>query len=331
MSSISLQMLAFVLFLFTSGSLLAQPSGESDQATIDTVKNHAGDDFTTESISGIDPRFKPVINRLVGDGWSRTWVEARFSDKRTKFIPKMVVIKTRMPNRSSSSSGSSAYKWMYAPDSDQACRDFLAKYSTIFDQAESKYGVDRQTIAALMRCETRHGSVTGSYHVFSVYASMSLMGESTFVNENTERARRELEGVKASSKYISGEVSRISSRGATRSKWAYRELLNLLKIDREGYTDAMAIYGSWAGAFGWSQFLPSSYLRRAVDGNGDGKIDLFNPNDAINSVANYLNKSGYTIGDNAKRRRAVRSYNQSTPYVESIIALADRVRSNSTR
>ncbi len=331
MSSTSLQMFAFILFLFTSGSLLAQPSAGSDQATVDTVKNHAGSDFTTESVSGIDPRFKPVINRLAAEGWSRAWLEARFADKRTKFIPKMVVIKTRMPGRSSSSSGSSAYSWMYAAESDQACRDFLAKYSSIFDQAESKYGVDRQTIAALMRCETRHGSVTGSYHVFSVYASMSLMGESNFVNENTERARRELTEVKASAKYINSEVSRISSRGATRSKWAYRELVNLLKIDREGYTDAMGLYGSWAGAFGWSQFLPSSYLRRAVDGNGDGKIDLFNPNDAINSVANYLNKSGYTIGDNAKRRRAVRSYNPSTPYVESIIALADRVRSNPTR
>jgi len=323
MSPLALQFLSLTLLLVSSGALLGQ-SHPPDHVRVDTVRTSAGADFTTERIVGIDERFSPVIDRLVRDGWSREFVNKCFADDRTAFIPRMVNIKTRTPG-SGKGLDWGAYSWVNTDESAQACRAFLAKYRAIFEKVETQYAVDRQTIAALMRCETRHGTITGDYHVFSVYASMALMNESTYVNGNVNRARRELSGIKASNAYVKNEVARIERRAASRSRWAYRELVNLLKIEREGYADACGIYGSWAGAFGWGQFLPSSYLRRAVDGNGDGKIDLYHPDDVIPSVANYLSKAGYRMNDDARRRRAIRSYNPSTPYVESIMALANRV------
>lgn len=321
LSPIALQLLALSIMLFSGGALVAQ-QGDSEQIRIDTVRTAAGGDFTVERSQGIDPRFRPVIERLVRDGWPLEFVTGRFADKRTVFIPRMVNIKTRMPGASGGESRA-AYAWVNTDESAQACQVFMRKYSGIFDMVETRYGVDRQTIAALMRCETRHGSVTGDYHVFSVYASMSLMNEREYVSRNVDRATRDL--ADASESYRKQEVARIRGRAASRSNWAYRELMNMLKIERAGYADACGIYGSWAGAFGWGQFLPSSYLRRAVDGDSDGKIDLYNPHDVIPSVANYLSKAGYRIGDDARRRRAIRSYNPSTPYVESIIGLAARV------
>ncbi len=294
-----------------------------EEIAIDTITTIAGSSFVVEKSSGIDKRFEPVMQRLIKAGWSEEFVAARFKDKRMVFIPKMAIVK---PRSASSSSGSSAYAWMDTRESAIACKEFLGKYSAIMAQAEQRYGVDRETIAALMRCETRHGTVTGDYHVFSVYASMALMTEPRFLNESLEQGEQTLKARKESKGKVDSELDWIKSRATSRSKWAYKELVNLLKIDREGHAEAMSLYGSWAGAFGWSQFLPSSYLRRAVDGNGDNKIDLFDPHDAIHSVANYLNKAGYKIGNETSRQKAIRSYNNSTAYVNSIIALSERVR-----
>jgi len=292
-------------------------------AKIDTVTPHVGSSFTIEKITGLDPRFVPVVKRLVQDGYREDWVASHFTDKRTVFIPKMTVVK--VPSGAAVSERS-AYAWVNTKESADACLAFIDKYKAVMEQAEQKYGVDKETIAALMRCETRHGSVTGDYHVFSVYASMALMDEKPFITKSVERARQDLSDRKASDSEINSRLQWIRNRAASRSKWAYKELTNMLKIDQGGHADALSIYGSWAGAFGWSQFLPSSYLSRAVDGNGDTKIDLFSAPDAIHSVANYLSKAGYKIGDFASRRRAIFSYNNSSAYVESIMGLAGRLK-----
>ncbi|MEO5930123.1 MAG: lytic murein transglycosylase [Candidatus Kapaibacterium sp.] len=324
MSPFAFQLFALTLLLLSGGHAAGQQ--DTSIVRIDTLKPNVGSAFTVEKIDGrVDPRFRRLIKRLADDGWPEQWVVARFTDKRTVYIPKMAVVKPRKEG-ASITSDHSAYAWVNTEESALACKTFIAKYEPIMAEAEKRYGVDKETIAALMRCETRHGTVTGDYHVFSVYASMALMGEPSVVDTMVSRAKQQLTVEKASAKWIASEAERIRNRADNRSSWAYKELVNMLKIDRSGSADALSIYGSWAGAFGWSQFLPSSYLRSAVDGNGDHKIDLFNPADAIHSVANYLSKAGFKIDNAASQAKAIRSYNNSGPYVESIMALAARVR-----
>ena len=65
---------------------------------------------------------------------------------------------------------------------------------------------------------------------------------------------------------------------------------------KEG-TDPLALRGSYAGAMGYGQFMPSSFTKYAVDFDGDGHIDLWNPRDAIGSVANYFKQHGWVSGD----------------------------------
>jgi membrane-bound lytic murein transglycosylase B len=293
----------------------AQP----ENVAVDTVYTRAGSPFSTESRAGADSRFEPVIKTLVGNGWPEQWVRAHFTDTRTVFIPKLVNIGIRKK-----SSGVNHYTWMDTKESADACLTFIEKYRPILERAESTYGVDKETLASLLRCETRHGEVTGDYHVFSVYASLALVDQPDYLENNFDKAKAQLG--KAKKGVVDSQLAYIRSRSESRAKWAYRELDNLLKMEREAHVDMMGLYGSWAGAFGWSQFLPSSFLLRAVDGDGDGKIDLFNPADAINSAANYLSKAGYRIGDASSQRRAIRNYNNSTDYVNSIMALARRVR-----
>ncbi len=321
----SLSLLGIAAALLAGTSACAQDAAleDSTQAIrIDTITPSMGSSFVVEKAPGLDRRFITLVNRLAKEGWQAEWVTARFTDKRTVFIPRMSIVKPR----SKSGSDKSAYAWVNTSESAEACRAFMAKYQTILDEAQQRYGVDARTIAALLRCETRHGTVTGNFHVFSVYASMALMDQPSFLLESIRRAKETMKARNASDSEIASEVAWIRSRAESRSKWAYKELVNMLKIEQRGLTDALGIYGSWAGAFGWAQFLPSSYLLRAVDGNGDKKVDLFTPADAIHSCANYLSKAGYRMGDEGSQRRAIHNYNNSNAYVESIMGLSARLK-----
>jgi lytic murein transglycosylase len=84
---------------------------------------------------------------------------------------------------------------------------------------------------------------------------------------------------------------------STRPDLFRREILAALKILQRGDVPASALKGSWAGAMGQPQFLPSSYLDHAVDFDGDGKIDIWNSTaDSLASIGNYLAKSGWVRG-----------------------------------
>jgi membrane-bound lytic murein transglycosylase B len=292
---------------------------------MDTVRTAAGSSFIVEHVAGIDPRFEPVIQKLIQDGWPEDEVRAKFADPRTAYIPRLVRVTIRKPSTGSSSS-SSAYAWVNTTASADACRAFLDRYAPIFEEAKAKYGVDPELIAALLRCETQLGRVTGDYHVFSVYATMALMDQPGVLGDNITQAEQALQAEPADSDRTHSELDRIRTRSASKANWAYKELIALMQMDCGKQVDAMDLRGSWAGAFGWSQFLPSSFLRNAVDGDGDNRIDLFSPADAIFSVANYLSNAGYRSSDRTRVSKALWSYNNSSAYVESIMGLADRLR-----
>ena len=97
-------------------------------------------------------------------------------------------------------------------------------------------------------------------------------------------------------------------------------------LSKERGFDPLAIKGSWAGAFGLCQFVPSAYLNYAVDGNGDERVDLFNVVDALASVANYLQCNGWENGSLEKKRKAIYAYNHCDNYVRAVLAYAKATR-----
>jgi membrane-bound lytic murein transglycosylase B len=91
-------------------------------------------------------------------------------------------------------------------------------------------------------------------------------------------------------------------------------------------TDPLAIRGSGSGAFGAPQFLPTSYFRHGVDGDGDGRVDLDDPADAAISCASYLRGAGWRPGLSAAgRRRVIWGYNHSDAYIDTVLALASAI------
>lgn len=135
-------------------------------------------------------------------------------------------------------------------------RNMYRKHRTELEKAAQKYGVPANYIVALWGIETSYGDNTGGFSVIPALATLAHDGR--------------------------------------RSDFFRRELMNALKIIDQGHISAHSMKGSWAGAMGQNQFMPSSFHAFAVDGNGDGKRNIWGSlPDVFASTANYLSKSGW--------------------------------------
>lgn len=135
-------------------------------------------------------------------------------------------------------------------------RNALRSNSRDLENAANRYGVPSSVITALWGMETSYGTYTGDWGVLSTLSTLAFEGR--------------------------------------RAKFFSEELMAALRILQAGDVPASQLRGSWAGAMGQSQFMPTSYLRLAVDGNGDGKRDIWHTKaDVFASAANYLSKSGW--------------------------------------
>lgn len=134
---------------------------------------------------------------------------------------------------------------------------FEQQYRDSFDRAEAKWGVDRWVILAILGVETSYGRNKGRYRVIDALSTLAF-------------------------------------DYPPRSGFFRKELRELFLLAREQQKPVAALLGSYAGAMGYGQFIPSSYRAYAVDFNGDAFIDIWNePVDAVASIANYLAVHGW--------------------------------------
>jgi len=132
----------------------------------------------------------------------------------------------------------------------------MAEHGEILDQVAEKYGVQKRFLITFWGMETSFGRYLGSFNVPRSLVTLAYDGR--------------------------------------RSAYFRKELLNALRIIEEGHITASEMNGSWAGAMGQSQFMPSSFVNYAVDWNGDGRRDIWGTKpDVFASAANYLKKAGW--------------------------------------
>ena len=116
-----------------------------------------------------------------------------------------------------------------------------------------------------------------------------------------------------------------------RQKWATNQMVEYLIFCHNDSINPQEIGGSYAGAFGYGQFIPSSFVAYAVDFNKDGVRNPVDWEDVLGSVANYLKKNGYEAGSKdfdrkSKNWKSVYSYNHSDNYVNAIIELRNAIK-----
>jgi len=139
-------------------------------------------------------------------------------------------------------------------------RAALAQYDGVLREIEARYGVDKEVVVAVWGMESRYGAKRGNTLIIPALATLAHDGR--------------------------------------RAEFFEGQLIGALKIIQAGDIDPAHMTGSWAGAMGHTQFIPTSYLAFAVDFTGDGKRDIWsdNPADALASTAAYLARSGWSKG-----------------------------------
>ncbi len=205
------------------------------------------------------------------------------------------------------------YSSHFSPRAVKKCEKFIKKYEAQLRSAEERYGVSPALIAALLWVESKHGKRTGSYPVASVYFSLLQSDHPMMIKLTEDSVRAEFPHVSAA------DFSKIAERSVTKSQWALRQLHALSAMQKKG--DVFALRGSYAGAFGFPQFVPSSYVDWAVSSQPGQEADLFKMEDAIPSTGNYLYKNGWKKDLPEAQRAALKHYNQSDGYVNVILQL----------
>tara|TARA_B100001057_G_scaffold493545_1_gene588192 strand:+ start:947 stop:1948 length:1002 start_codon:yes stop_codon:yes gene_type:complete len=132
---------------------------------------------------------------------------------------------------------------------------FYSENKNLIAQIENKFEIEKELLLSLMGIETNFGTYVGKMDILSSLATLSY--------------------------------------DQRRSEFFTKELLILLKLIDQNQIDYKSLYGSWAGAFGFFQFMPSTIKNHAIDYNNDDYIDLKNSDDAYASAANYLKRIGW--------------------------------------
>ena len=133
--------------------------------------------------------------------------------------------------------------------------EFYKNETNLINDVENKFGIEKELLLSLMGIETNFGTYVGKMDILSSLATLSF--------------------------------------DKRRSDFFTNELLILLKLIDNNQIDYKTLYGSWAGAFGFFQFMPSTIKNHAIDFNNDKYIDLKNSYDSFASAANYLNNMGW--------------------------------------
>jgi membrane-bound lytic murein transglycosylase B len=236
---------------------------------------------------------------LVRQGLDKDYVFKTFADTRNQFLPdvvrKIAYLRKESPE---------IYKQFLTPEVAARGRAYMKTHQAALTRAQAEFGVAPAVIVAILTVESGLGSNTGKYPVFNVFASLAVMDSPEVINDLGLNPR---------------DKTRLKKKAA----WARRELAVFLEYCASHRLDPFSLCGSWAGAMGYCQFLPSSLQRCGVAADGKGPVDLFTHDDAICSIANYLHKSGFKLQNRASWRRAVYSYNHSDAYVDTVLTLAN--------
>lgn len=194
--------------------------------------------------------------------------------------------------------------------------EFWRNNAAAIQQASATYGVDPEYIVGIIGVETYFGKNFGKTCIFDALTTLSF---------DTYR----------------------------RSDYFKSELENFLLMTRDEDFDPRQPQGSWAGAMGYGQFMPSSFRRLAVDFNNDGRRDLWHPKDAVGSVAHYFSRSGWQLHNPVTKRtgpandpavielstyqgseywriypnfKVIKKYNNSNKYAMAVYQLAQAIK-----
>ena len=202
-----------------------------------------------------------------------------------------------------------------APGQIKRAQEFMNENDDLLANVERRFGVSPRIVTAILLIESRLGTYPMPYNVVTVYANLAFMDDSDYLRVIQERHADSYPQL-----YNEAAVARAKRK----AKWAIDELVFLIRLANHLGMDPLAINGSFAGAMGPAQFIPSSFCIFGIDGDGDGLASPFNMADATMSMGNYLKKYGWREdAPRTQKRRALFYYNRSEVYVNTVLMVYD--------
>jgi len=197
-------------------------------------------------------------------------------------------------------------------------KKYMQQHREELNRVEKAYGVDSRVITAILLVETGLGKNVGKRSALNSLSSLACL---MYPDVRRTVYKQIPEDKRPAQKKFEESAKR-------RSKWAYAELKAFLKYAYQEGFDPAQIPGSFAGAMGYAQFMPSNILAYGKDGNDDGTIDLLTHSDSMASIANFLKRHGWKPGISRKKQeKVIYHYNHSDYYVKTILKIAERLKS----
>lgn len=251
-----------------------------------------------------------LIDKLIADGVARERIVQVFADPR---MPPFTGLSFSLHPRESRR----LYRRFLKPVSVAEARRCRARNASALEAAERNQGVPASVVAAILHVESSCGRNAGSSPILYALARLAMAREPANLAANVERHA----GPGAASD--PSIVEQVHARARYLEDTFYPEVRALFDVADRMHADPLALLGSPFGAFGYPQFLPTSYLQDGVDADGDGRVSLDDVDDAAASCARYLAQHGWRPGMSAVERRAVIwQYNRSDSYIDTVLALA---------
>ncbi len=307
----------------TKGPVVSFPGDMLDQQSQTSSKPPYSSNYQSFFLTGTyahSPALLKFIQYMVRQhGFSETYLNGLFS-KANRLEP---VIKLETPEPTTGPTKPSVGSWtryrnkFLTDDHINNGVEFWRNNAETIRRASATYGVDPEYIVGIIGVETYFGRNFGKTRIFDALTTLSF---------DTER----------------------------RSKYFMSELESFLLMARDEHFDPLKPQGSWAGAMGYGQFMPSNFKTLAVDFNKDGKRDLWHPHDAVGSVAHYFSKSGWQMHQPVTKRisfskdpsiielstyegnefwqiyanfKVIKKYNNSNKYAMAVHQLAQAIKS----
>ena len=255
--------------------------------------------------------FESLQEQLVNDGFDNSLIKIIYTNSKVTFETKGVSLFF------AHSEERLDYDQYTVRSQIKKVRRYMKKHHVELLQAEKEYGVDKEVIAAIILVETQCGTLLGNRSVLNTLSTLA----SLFDLHIREKLWKEISDTPKLTR------EKFDRKADKKSKWAYIELKAFLNHTIIEKIDPVKIKGSYAGAMGISQFMPSNIPELAKDGNNDGSIDLFNHADAIASVAFYLKHHGWKPGISRQQaEKVVHHYNHSERYVNAVLKISKLIK-----